>query len=75
MLVPASVASGSLDFRVKNQFGAAYPESGGSNQSALHWDMVCEMRQRNGAPAGTITADGEVFHQNGAFIQDGWPGE
>ncbi len=55
--------------------GAAYPESGGSNQSALHWDMVCEMRQRNGAPGGTIAADGEVFHLNGAFTQDGWPGE
>ncbi len=55
--------------------GAAYPESGGNNQSALHWDMVCELRERNGSPGGTIAADGEVFHQNGAFLQDGWPSD
>jgi len=54
--------------------GAGYPESGNSNESALHWDMVCELRSVNGNPGGEILADGEVFHKDGAFVRDGWPG-
>lgn len=57
--------------------GAGYPESGNTNESGLHWDMVCEMRVRNGSPGGTIHADGELFHKDGAFVLDsgkGWPG-
>jgi aminopeptidase len=34
--------------------GRSYPETGGTNESALHWDMICDLR--NG---GRITADGE----------------
>lgn len=49
--------------------GAGYPESGSTNESGLHWDMVCDLRQ-----GGTIAADGEVFHQDGKFRQAGWPG-
>ncbi len=49
--------------------GAGYPESGSDNESALHWDMVCDLRE-----GGTIEADGEVFHQDGQFLQQGWPG-
>ncbi len=40
--------------------GAGYPESGSSNESGLHWDMVCDLRPPTG---GTIEADGEVFHR------------
>jgi aminopeptidase len=55
--------------------GAGYPESGNSNESGLHWDMVCDLRQdaRAGLPGGTIEADGEVFHRNGRFTREGWP--
>lgn len=49
--------------------GAGYPESGNSNQSGLHWDMVCDLRQ-----GGTITADNELFHKDGKFLKAGWPG-
>lgn len=49
--------------------GAGYPESGNSNESALHWDMVCDLRG-----GGTIAADGEVFHEDGRFRGEGWPG-
>lgn len=52
--------------------GAGYPESGNNNQSGLHWDMVCELRVRNGCPGGQISADGVVFHKNGEFV--GVPG-
>lgn len=47
--------------------GAGYPESGNTNESGLHWDMVCELRSRGSCPGGTIAADGQVFHQNGRF--------
>jgi aminopeptidase len=54
--------------------GAGYPESGSSNQSALHWDMVCDLRAGDGRAGGTIEADGEVFHRDGSFVREGWPG-
>lgn len=50
--------------------GAGYPESGSDSESALHWDMVCDLRQ-----GGQISADGEVFHRDGKFLREGWPGE
>ncbi len=49
--------------------GAGYPESGSTNESALHWDMVCDMRT-----GGTISADGEVFHRDGKFLDPTFPG-
>lgn len=49
--------------------GAGYPESGNHNESGLHWDMVCDLRT-----GGAIAADGEVFHRDGRFLRDGWPG-
>ena len=49
--------------------GAGYAESGNTNESALHWDMVCDLRR-----GGSISADGEVFHENGRFTHAGWPG-
>ncbi len=54
--------------------GAGYPETGNSNESGLHWDMVCELRASDRFPGGTIEADGTVFHRAGRFIQPGWPG-
>jgi aminopeptidase len=52
--------------------GAGYPETGNTNESGLHWDMVCDFRKDAGG--GAITADGEVFARDGKFIFDGWPG-
>jgi aminopeptidase len=34
--------------------GRSYPESGGRNTSALHWDLICDLRD-----GGRLTADGE----------------
>lgn len=36
--------------------GRSYPETGGENSSALHWDLICDLRK-----GGTITADGEAL--------------
>jgi len=59
--------------------GAGYPESGSTNESALHWDMVCDLRPESaggpvGSPGGHIEADGEVFHRNGCFLDPTFPG-
>ncbi len=43
--------------------GASIPETGGINQSALHWDMVCDLR--NGSE---IRVDGQLFSKNGEFM-------
>jgi aminopeptidase len=43
--------------------GASYPESGGQVQSALHWDLVCDLRQ-----GSEVFADGEVVYRDGRFV-------
>ena len=43
--------------------GAGYPETGSVNKSAIHWDMICDMRQD-----ATITVDGDLFYKDGAFV-------
>jgi aminopeptidase len=42
--------------------GRSYPETGGKNRSALHWDLICDLRE-----GGRLTADGEVVQENGRF--------
>jgi aminopeptidase len=44
--------------------GASIPESGGLNKSALHWDILKDMRD------GEISADGKTFYKNGKFLID-----
>ena len=46
--------------------GNSYPETGGLNQSALHWDMVCDMRPEAGG--GALYADGALIHENGQWV-------
>ncbi len=43
--------------------GASYPETGGVNESAVHWDMVCDLRR-----GGRITVDGDLLMENGNFV-------
>jgi len=43
--------------------GQSYIQTGGKNQSTVHWDMISDMR--NG---GEIVADGEVIYKNGYFL-------
>ncbi len=45
--------------------GASYPETGGQNQSAIHWDMICDLRD-----GGEIWVDGQLFYKNGQFVID-----
>jgi aminopeptidase len=45
--------------------GAGYPESGSTNTSALHWDMVCDLRS-----GGEIHADGELIYRDGRFLPE-----
>jgi aminopeptidase len=42
--------------------GNAYPNAGGTNKSAVHWDMVTDMRQ------GRVTVDGVTLYENGKFV-------
>jgi len=43
--------------------GASYPETGGKNDSALHWDIVCDLRH-----GGEVYADGELVYRDGHFL-------
>lgn len=42
--------------------GAGYPQTGSKNESAVHWDMICDMRD-----GGRIWVDGELFYDSGVF--------
>ncbi len=44
--------------------GAAYPETGGKNVSAIHWDMIKDMRRHR------VYADGDLVYENGYFHED-----
>ncbi len=43
--------------------GKSYPESGGENLSALHWDLVCDLRS-----GSEVYADGELVYRDGKFL-------
>ncbi len=43
--------------------GASYPETGGLNDSAVHWDMVCDLRK-----GGRITVDGDILMEDGKLL-------
>lgn len=41
--------------------GSGYPETGSKNESAIHWDMLCDMAKSE------ILIDGDIFYKNGRF--------
>ncbi len=43
--------------------GASFAELGGLNESKLHWDLICDLRQE-----GEIYADGELIWSAGRFL-------
>jgi len=43
--------------------GRSYPETGGVNESAIHWDLVCDLRR-----GGRLSLDGEPFQVDGRFL-------
>jgi aminopeptidase len=43
--------------------GRAYPNCGGTNQSAIHWDIVKDMRQE-----GEVLLDGQVIFRRGKML-------
>lgn len=43
--------------------GQSYLQTGGKNESPVHWDMITDMTQ-----GGEIWADGEKIYQNGQFL-------
>jgi aminopeptidase len=45
--------------------GRSYPDSKGENESAIHWDMVCDLR-----PGGEIWVDDVLIHKDGQFTFD-----
>jgi aminopeptidase len=42
--------------------GFGFPQVGGKNESAIHWDILCDMRD-----GGQILVDGELFYESGQF--------
>jgi len=43
--------------------GRSYPESGGQNASAIHWDLITDLRR-----GGELLLDGEPFQRDGRFL-------
>jgi aminopeptidase len=43
--------------------GRSYPETGGTNVSALHWDLICDLRS-----GGMVSVDGEPLIADGEIL-------
>lgn len=43
--------------------GASYPETGGKNECAVHWDLIADMKNES-----EIYADSELIYKNGKFV-------
>ena len=43
--------------------GKGYPATGSKNNSAIHWDILCDMKD-----GGQIFVDGELFYDSGEFM-------
>jgi len=43
--------------------GRSYQETGGRNRSAVHWDLICDLRT-----GGRLSADGAVVQEDGRFV-------
>jgi aminopeptidase len=43
--------------------GASYAEAGGKNSSAVHWDLLLDLKEN-----GEIYADGELIYSKGRFL-------
>jgi aminopeptidase len=42
--------------------GAGFPQIGSKNESAIHWDMICDIRKDS-----EIRVDGELLYKDGEF--------
>ena len=51
-----------MDGTIHLALGQSYPDTGGTNESAIHWDIVKDLRQ-----SGRIELDGEVVQENGRW--------
>lgn len=43
--------------------GSGYPDTGSTNRSAIHWDLICDLRR-----GGEVTVDGDVFLKDGKIL-------
>src|SRR6266511_1778689 len=50
--------------------GSSFKRLGGRNDSGLHWDMICDLRDE-----GEVYADGELVWKAGRFLREPQPAE
>ena len=43
--------------------GRSYEQTGGKNESSVHWDLICDLRE-----GGELEADGELLQKDGKFF-------
>jgi aminopeptidase len=48
--------------------GSSFEDCGGKNDSALHWDIICDLREE-----GEIYADGDLVWRAGQFLEEPEP--
>src|SRR5438445_6638727 len=50
--------------------GSSFKQLGGRNESGLHWDLICDLRDE-----GEVYADGELVWKTGRFLREPQPAE
>jgi aminopeptidase len=43
--------------------GRSYAQTGGKNDSSVHWDLICDLHK-----GGELYVDGELLQKDGKFI-------
>lgn len=70
--IPKCVKNILFDEKIGGTFhlalGKGYPETNNTNQSALHWDIIFDLRQ-----GGSVYADEDLICQDGRFMNELWP--
>jgi aminopeptidase len=44
-------------------FGSGYPKTGSKSKSAIHWDMICDLRKDS-----EVLLDGDLIYKDGTFL-------
>lgn len=59
---------GTFHIALGNSYPFLLSQGGGLNKSALHWDIVCDLRKKGKNPGGKIFVDDVLVQKNGEWV-------
>ena len=59
---------GTIHIALGNSYKYPLDNGGGKNTSAIHWDLVCDLRKTDTNPGGELWADGKLVQKDGKWL-------